>query len=107
MLDLRTIAEWDIKPVLMATPGVAQVTIIGGDYKQYQVLADPNADEALRCQPQRACRDHQGNASENTQGGVMRQYGNEYVVRGMARTNSTGELGASLDQTCKRQSGQG
>ena len=35
MLDLRTLADWEIKPVLMATPGVAQVTIIGGDYKQY------------------------------------------------------------------------
>jgi Cu/Ag efflux pump CusA len=41
LMDLRTIAEWNVQPVLLATGGVSQVTIIGGDYKQYQVLADP------------------------------------------------------------------
>jgi Cu/Ag efflux pump CusA len=41
MMDLRTFAEWNVKPVLLATGGVSQVTIIGGDYKQYKVLADP------------------------------------------------------------------
>jgi CzcA family heavy metal efflux pump len=95
MMDLRTIAEWDIKPVLMATPGVAQVTIIGGDYKQYQVLANPqllmhygvSMQELAEC-----CR----GASVNSQGGVIRQYGNEYVVRGIARTNDLEDLGASL-----------
>jgi CzcA family heavy metal efflux pump len=95
MLELRTLAEWEIKPVLLATEGVSQVTIIGGDVKQYQVLADPQRmkyygvslhelEEALR------------NVSDNTSGGVIRQYGNEYIVRGMARTNNTGEIGASL-----------
>ena len=41
MMDLRTIAEWNVKPLILATGGVSQVTIIGGDYKQYQVLANP------------------------------------------------------------------
>jgi len=40
LMELRTIAEWNIKPMLLATSGVSQVTIIGGDYKQYQVLAN-------------------------------------------------------------------
>ena len=40
MMELRTLAEWIVKPVVLATGGVSQVTIIGGDYKQYQVLAD-------------------------------------------------------------------
>ncbi len=95
MLDLRTIADWDIKPVLMATEGVSQVTVIGGDYKQYQVLADPyrmkhfgiGMDELAA-----ACEEF----SNNAQGGIIRQYGNEYVVRGIARTNNIDELGASL-----------
>ncbi|MFO7575545.1 MAG: efflux RND transporter permease subunit [Bacteroidales bacterium] len=95
MLDLRTIAEWDIKPVLMATPGVAQVTIIGGDYKQYQVLADPMLLKHYGVSLSELAETTRG-MSENTQGGVMRQHGNEYVIRGMARTNNTGELGASL-----------
>ena len=41
LLDLRTIADWNVKPMLLSTSGVSQVTIIGGEYKQYQVLADP------------------------------------------------------------------
>ena len=95
MLDLRTIADWDIKPVLMATEGVSQVTIIGGDYKQYQVLADPyrmkHFDVSLK-ELAAACSEF----SLNAQGGILRQYGNEYVVRGMARTNQVEELGRSL-----------
>ena len=95
MLDLRTIAEWDIKPVLMATEGVSQVTIIGGDFKQYQVLADP-----FRMEHYGVSMDELADAcagfSDNAQGGIMRQYGNEYVVRGIARTSNTEELGASL-----------
>ncbi len=95
MLDLRTLADWDIKPVLMATPGVAQVTIIGGDYKQYQVLADPQRMRhygVSMSELEAVCR----GISQNSQGSVIRQYGNEFVVRGMARTNSLDELGASL-----------
>ncbi|SDD01177.1 heavy metal efflux pump, CzcA family [Williamwhitmania taraxaci] len=95
MQDLRTIAEWNIQPVLLATGGVAQVTIIGGDYKEYQILADPIrmlrygvSLEELTV----VCR----GISQNSQGGVVRQYGNEYVVRGMARTNNLEQLGASL-----------
>ena len=95
MLDLRTLADWDIKPVLLATPGVAQVTIIGGDYKQYQVLADPQRMKHYGVSMQElknACR----TMSHNSQGSIISQYGNEYVVRGMARTHNLKELGASL-----------
>ncbi len=95
MLDLRTLADWDIKPVLMATQGVAQVTIIGGDYKQYQVLADPKKMMHFGVsmkELEEACR----GISQNSQGSVIRQYDNEYVVRGMARTNNLDELGASI-----------
>ena len=95
MLDLRTLADWEIKPVLMATPGVAQVTIIGGDYKQYQVLADPQKMKHFGVsmkELEETCR----GISQNTQGSVIRQFENEYVVRGMARTNNLDELGASV-----------
>lgn len=95
MMEMRTLAEWEIKPILMATPGVAQVTIIGGDYMQYQVLADPmkmNHYGVTIDDLADACR----GMSVNSQGGIIRQYGNEYVVRGMARTNNLSELGATL-----------
>ncbi len=95
MMELRTLAEWEIKPVLLATEGVSQVTIIGGDVRQYQVLADPHKLRHYGVtlhELEEACR----NISTNTSGGVVRQYGNEYIVRGMARTNQVDELGASL-----------
>ena len=98
LMDLRTLAEWNLKPLILATGGVSQVTIIGGEYKQYQILADPLKmkyygvtleDIALT-----------GSAlGMNSTGGVIRQYGNEYIIRGMARTSNLDELGNSLVNT--------
>jgi CzcA family heavy metal efflux pump len=95
LMDLRTIADWNIKPVLLATGGVSQVTVIGGDYKQYQVLANPQkmkfynvslAELAETCKA----------ISQNSTGGVVRQHGNEYTLRGVARTFDLNELGNSF-----------
>ncbi|MBS2213274.1 efflux RND transporter permease subunit [Carboxylicivirga mesophila] len=94
-MTLRTIADWQVKPLLLATGGVSQVTIIGGDYKQYKVLADPHKmmhygvtlDELAN-----VCR----GISQNSTGGVMREYGNEYVVRGVGRSDDLEVLGNSL-----------
>lgn len=98
MLTLRTIADWDIKPVLLATEGVAQVTIIGGDYKQYQVLADPGKLAYYNISLQELAEVCEG-ISDNAQGNVIRQYGNEYILRGIARTNQLEELGKSVITT--------
>lgn len=92
MLDLRTLADWTLKPLILATGGVSQVTVIGGDHKQYQILADPqrmgyygvSTGELIE-----ACK----SINDNSSGNVVRQYGNEYVVRGIARTSDLNELG--------------
>ena len=42
-MNLRTIADWVVRPRLLKIPGVAEVFIQGGDRKQYQILADPAA----------------------------------------------------------------
>ena len=92
MMDLRTIAEWNIKPLLLATGGVSQVTVIGGDFRQYQVLANDvkmNHYGVSMTELADVCR----GISQNSTGGVVRQYGNEYVVRGIARTSDLEELG--------------
>jgi CzcA family heavy metal efflux pump len=94
MMDLRTIAEWNIKPVLLATGGVSQVTIIGGDYKQYQILADPQKMKYYQVSMHELSEICKG-ISQNSTGGIVRQYGNEYVVRGIARTFSIDELADS------------
>ena len=98
MMDLRTMAEWVVKPAILSTGGVSQVTIIGGDLKQYQVLVDPvkmahyditmNEMEAV-CQ----------SMCVNSVGGVVRDFGNEYALRGMGRTTDLEELGRTYIKT--------
>ncbi|MBK5194792.1 MAG: efflux RND transporter permease subunit [Proteiniphilum sp.] len=95
LMDLRTMAEWVVKPAILATGGVSQVTIIGGDYKQYQILADPQKMAAYGVTMNELAAVGK-TFSTNSSGGVMRDYGNEYVLRGIARTNDPEELGATF-----------
>lgn len=98
MMELRTLADWVIKPAVLATGGVSQVTIIGGDYKQYQILADPQKMDSYGVTI--ADLENVGKTfSSNAEGGVIRDFGNEYALRGMARTTDLEELGASLVKT--------
>lgn len=94
MMDLRTIAEWNVKPLILATGGVSQVTIIGGDYKQYQVLADPQKMSYYHVSMTELADRCKG-ISQNSTGGILREYGNEYVVRGIARSSDTDVLGST------------
>src|SRR5690554_3862276 len=95
LMDLRTIADWTIRPRLLSTGGVAQVTVLGGDIKEYQVLLDPfrmkhygiTLDEAL------AAVD---NFNQNESGGIIYEYSNEYIINGAVASNDTELLGKSL-----------
>ncbi len=92
--ELRTIADWTVKPAILATEGVSAVTSVGGDVKQYQLLADP-----LRMEAYGVTLDDVAEAGAasgaNSAGGVVRDYGNEYAVRGMARTADLDALRAT------------
>ena len=91
MMDLRTIAEWNIKPLILATGGVSQVTIIGGDFKQYQVLANTQKMKYFDVSLHELAIVCKG-ISQNSSGGVLRQHGNEYVIRGIGRTSDLSVL---------------
>ncbi len=95
MMDLRTMAEWIVKPAVLATGGVSQVTIIGGDLRQYQIIADP-----VRMNTYGVTMDDIESVgktlSVNSAGGVMRDFGNEYALRGMGRTNELEEMGRTF-----------
>ncbi len=93
--DLRTIADWTIRPRLLATGGVAQVVVIGGEYKQYQILASPQKMDFYKVsfsELLKASRE----VNENSAGGFINEYGNEYIIKGVGRTNSVNEIGKSL-----------
>ncbi|MDR0895724.1 MAG: CusA/CzcA family heavy metal efflux RND transporter [Prevotellaceae bacterium] len=95
LLDLRTLADWTIRPRLLSTGGVAQVAVLGGDIKEYQIQLIPermrhyniSLDEVMA-----ATRDMNLNAN----GGVLYEYGNEYIVRGMLSTSKIALLGRAL-----------
>ncbi|HSI74648.1 MAG TPA: efflux RND transporter permease subunit [Lunatimonas sp.] len=94
-MDLRTIADWTVRPRLLATGGVAQVIVIGGEYKQYQILASPTKMKHYNVtlfELLKAGEDANGNSS----GGLINQYGNEYIIKGIGRTNSVDELGKTV-----------
>jgi len=95
LMDIRTIADWNVKPMLLATSGVSQVTIIGGEYKQYQVLANPYKMKYYGISMTELADVCKG-ISQNSTGGAVRQFGNEYVVRGIARTSDVDALGNSF-----------
>lgn len=94
-MDLRTIADWTLRPRLLATGGVAQVVIIGGEYKQYQILASPqkmNYYHVSLSELLKASEQSNGNSS----GGFMNEYTNEYIVKCIGRTNDVNEIGKSV-----------
>jgi len=94
-INLRAIADFNIRPRLLATGGVAQVVVIGGEFKQYQILASPqqmNYFNVSMSELLEACKQSNGNSS----GGFMSEYGNEYIIKGIGRTNDLRELGKSV-----------
>ncbi len=95
MMELRTLAEWVVKPAVLATGGVSNVTIIGGDYKQYQVLADPVKMEMFGV-TMAELESAVTAMSVNIGAGVVRDYGNEYNLRGIGRSNDVEQLGSTL-----------
>ena len=97
-MELRTLAEWVVKPAILATGGVSQVTIIGGDYKQYQILADPQLMNLYGVTMEELANVG-ASFSSNSNGGVIRDYGNEYALRGIARTNNIDELKSTYIKT--------
>ncbi len=98
MGDLRTLADWTVRPQLLATGGVAQVTVMGGDIMEYQIRIHP---ERMRhygvtlTQVMDATR----NMNRNASGGVLYERGNEYIVRGVLTTADTELLGQAVVAT--------
>ncbi|MBR5205510.1 MAG: efflux RND transporter permease subunit, partial [Bacteroidaceae bacterium] len=98
MIDLRTIADWTIRPRLLSTGGVAQVSVLGGDIKEYQVLIDParmrhygvSLDEVMAVTR---------NMNQNVNGGIIYEHSNEYIVRGMLSTTNIEQIGRSVIKT--------
>lgn len=98
MTDLRTLADWTVRPRLMSTGGVSQVAVLGGDIKEYQILLHPGRMNhyGVTLAEVMAATDQM---NRNTNGGVIYEYGNEYIVRGVVSTEDVKEMGNTVVKT--------
>ena len=95
MLDLRTLADWTIRPRLLSTGGVAQVAVLGGDIKEYQIQLDPERMNHYGVTLGEVMEATRG-MNLNANGGVLYEYGNEYIVRGVIAETDAGEMGRAV-----------
>lgn len=94
-MDLRTISDWQIRNRLLSIGGVSQVVVMGGEYKQYQIVADPDKMEYYNVslgELFKACE----NLNNNATGNFINDFGNEYVITGEIRTNNLKDIGNSV-----------
>ncbi len=95
LLDLRTLADWTLRPRLLSTGGVAQVTVIGGDIKEYQIQVHPERMQHYGVSLSDVL-DVTRSMNQDASGGVLYQYGNEYIIRGVVATNDAEQLGQTV-----------
>lgn len=95
MLDLRTIADWNIRPRLLSIGGVAQVSVIGGDKKEYQIQLDPYKMNHYGVKLADVMVATRG-MNTNMNGGVLYQFGNEYVIRAISTGDALDRIGKSV-----------
>lgn len=86
LMELRSIADRQLRPRLLAAGGVSQVSVIGGDVAEYQIVLSP---ERMRMHDVtlEQVRESVNGLNENRSGGIVNGYGNEYIVKADLRTD--------------------
>lgn len=95
MLELRRIAEKTIRPRLLALGGVSQVSLIGGDSPEYRINLDPELMKLYDVSLDELMSATDG-FNANAGGGVLYDFGNEYIVKAQLNTTDTTELGCAV-----------
>ncbi len=90
-MELRTLADRSIRPQLLSLPGVAQITVMGGDVKEYQVLLNPERMRALSVTMDEVI-EATNQFNDNTNGSILHEFGNEYLVKGLINTSDAEQL---------------
>ena len=91
-MEMRDFAEWELRRRLLGIPGVAQVTPIGGELRQVQVVLKPAMMERTHVGHRQILDVLQG-AGENAPGGFITSGHSEYLVRGIGRPDTLEDLG--------------
>lgn len=95
MQDLRTLADWVIRPRLLAIGGVSQVAVIGGEIKEYQILLNADKMRHYGVSLDEAAEAVRG-MNDNATGGILYEHGNEYIIRGILSTNNPEDLASTV-----------
>ncbi|HSV75474.1 MAG TPA: efflux RND transporter permease subunit [Bacteroidales bacterium] len=94
-MEVRTIADWQIRNRLLSIAGVSQVMVMGGDYKQYFIEADPEKMHFYGVSLEELVKASE-NLNDNASGSFLNDFGNEYVIHGVIRTNNKVDIGNSV-----------
>lgn len=95
LMELRSIADWSLRPALLAIGGVSQVVVIGGEYKKYQIQASPQKMSYYNISLKELIEASK-NINQNASGGFLNQYYQEYIIRGIGRTSDVDDIGNSV-----------
>lgn len=97
-MDVRSLADWTIRPAILSVAGIAQVTVMGGQVRQFQVLADP--DKLRRFELTLSdLEEALSQANENSGGGFIVAGNQEFVVRNLGRVATVADIETSLVAT--------
>lgn len=99
--DLRTIAEKVIRPRLLAMGGVSQVSVIGGDMREYRIQLLPERMAAMGVTLAEVTEAAES-MNDNASGGIVNDFGNEYIIKGELRTVDTDELAKAVVRADER-----
>lgn len=95
MSDIRSLADRVIRPRLLSIGGVSQVAVIGGDIKEYQIQIMPERMRHYNISLSEVMESVNG-INNNATGGVLYEYGNEYIIKGDVNTTSIDALGKAV-----------
>ena len=90
-MEIREIADWEIKPQLQSISGVANVIVLGGENKEYQVQMNPSkmryhsisVNDVLQSTKQ---------STASVSGGFFSEFGQEYLIKGFGRARSLEDI---------------
>ncbi|MDE6486567.1 MAG: CusA/CzcA family heavy metal efflux RND transporter [Muribaculaceae bacterium] len=101
LTELRTIAEKVVRPRLLAMGGVSQVSVIGGDMREYRIQLLPERMGAMDVTLSEVLDAVEG-MNDNASGGIVNDFGNEYIIKATLRTSDTDEMAMAVVRSDER-----
>ena len=99
--NLRTIADRTMRPRLLSLGGIAEVQVIGGGIKEYQILLDLDRMKHFDVSIEEV-QNAASNVNNNVGGGILYEYGNEYIIKGNINTTCLNDIANTVVRSDER-----